>query len=141
MNSQMSPNIRLSLTQAQRQLVRNQLCAAAEGSKEAVFVITGPTTKNHAIDSDAGKRKNKQDCGIEAGRDHQIDRRVAAETHLVEKAQSAADLLEQALVRGAEDLGEPFNEHIQLVVDAMATIADQLGFAPSGHSEGPASDK
>ena len=53
----------------------------------------------------------------------------------------AAAVNREDLVRGAEDLGEPFNEHIQRVVDAMATIADQLGFAPSGQSEGPASDK
>ena len=33
------------------------------------------------------------------------------------------------MLRGAEELGVPFEEHVQLVVDAMATIADELGLA------------
>ncbi len=33
--------------------------------------------------------------------------------------------------RGAEDLGEPLDDHLQFVADALATIAEQLGWAPA----------
>ena len=42
----------------------------------------------------------------------------------------AAAVNREDLLRGADDLGEPFKEHVQRVVDAMAGIADQLGVAP-----------
>jgi putative nucleotidyltransferase with HDIG domain len=38
----------------------------------------------------------------------------------------AAAINRDDIVRGAEDLGVELNEHIQFVIDAMATIADQL---------------
>jgi putative nucleotidyltransferase with HDIG domain len=41
----------------------------------------------------------------------------------------AANVNRDDIVRGAEDLGVELNEHIQFVIDAMATIADQLGLA------------
>ena len=46
----------------------------------------------------------------------------------------AAAVNREDLLRGADDLGEPFKEHVQRVVDAMAGIADQLGFATPGPS-------
>ena len=33
------------------------------------------------------------------------------------------------MLRGAEELGVPFDEHVQVVVDAMAGVADELGLA------------
>lgn len=39
----------------------------------------------------------------------------------------AAAVRRDDLVRGAEDLGVDLTEHIQFVIDAMATIADRLG--------------
>src|SRR5918998_4219242 len=33
------------------------------------------------------------------------------------------------MLRGAEELGVPFDEHVQIVIDAMAGIADELGLA------------
>ena len=33
------------------------------------------------------------------------------------------------VVRGAEELGEPLDEHVQFVIDAMASIASSLGLA------------
>jgi predicted hydrolase (HD superfamily) len=39
----------------------------------------------------------------------------------------AANVNRDDIVRGAEDLGVDLNEHIQFVIDAMATVADQLG--------------
>ena len=44
----------------------------------------------------------------------------------------AAAVNRDDLIRGAADLGEPFDEHVQRVIDAMAAIADQLGFPPAG---------
>jgi putative nucleotidyltransferase with HDIG domain len=38
----------------------------------------------------------------------------------------AAAVNRDDIVRGAEDLGVDLNEHIQFVIDAMASIADQL---------------
>ena len=38
----------------------------------------------------------------------------------------AAAVSRDDIVRGAEDLGVELNEHIQFVIDAMASIADQL---------------
>lgn len=40
----------------------------------------------------------------------------------------AAAVSRDDIVRGAEDLGEPLDEHIQFVIDAMAGIAGELGF-------------
>ncbi|MEE2707930.1 MAG: HD domain-containing protein, partial [Planctomycetota bacterium] len=39
----------------------------------------------------------------------------------------AANVSREDIVRGAEDLGVDLNEHIQFVIDAMLTIAEQLG--------------
>ncbi len=41
----------------------------------------------------------------------------------------AANVSREDIVRGAEDLGVDLNEHIQFVIDAMLTIAEQLGLA------------
>src|SRR5688572_28927707 len=41
----------------------------------------------------------------------------------------AANLNRDDIVRGADDLVVELNEHIQFVIDAMATIADELGLA------------
>ena len=40
----------------------------------------------------------------------------------------AAAVSRDDIVRGAEDLGIELAEHIQFVIDAMANVADQLGF-------------
>jgi putative nucleotidyltransferase with HDIG domain len=42
----------------------------------------------------------------------------------------AAAVNRDDIVRGAEDLGVELNEHIQFVIDAMATIAGPLGLTP-----------
>jgi putative nucleotidyltransferase with HDIG domain len=42
----------------------------------------------------------------------------------------AAAVRREDIVRGAEDLGVPLDEHIQFVIDAMAAQATQLGLAP-----------
>jgi putative nucleotidyltransferase with HDIG domain len=39
----------------------------------------------------------------------------------------AANVNRDDIVNGADDLGVDLNEHIQFVIDAMTTIADQLG--------------
>jgi putative nucleotidyltransferase with HDIG domain len=39
----------------------------------------------------------------------------------------AASVSREDIARGAEDLGVPLDEHIQVVIDAMAPIADELG--------------
>ena len=44
----------------------------------------------------------------------------------------AAAVSREDIVRGAEDLGVELNEHIQFVIDAMASIAGELGLAPNG---------
>ena len=41
----------------------------------------------------------------------------------------AAGVNRDDLRRGAEDLGEPMDEHIQFVIDAMASIASTLGLS------------
>ena len=41
----------------------------------------------------------------------------------------AAGVNRDDLHRGAEDLGEPMDEHIQFVIDAMASIASTLGLS------------
>ncbi len=41
----------------------------------------------------------------------------------------AAGVNRDDLLRGAEDLGEPMDEHIQFVIDAMASIAATLGLS------------
>jgi putative nucleotidyltransferase with HDIG domain len=46
----------------------------------------------------------------------------------------AAAVNRDDIARGAEELGVDLNEHIQFVVDAMATIADQLGLGPRSQS-------
>jgi len=46
----------------------------------------------------------------------------------------AAAVNRDDIARGAEDLGIDLNEHIQFVIDAMATIADQLGLGPRSGS-------
>ncbi len=43
----------------------------------------------------------------------------------------AAAVNRDDIVRGAEDLGVDLGEHIQLVIDAMASIAPDLGFSES----------
>jgi putative nucleotidyltransferase with HDIG domain len=43
----------------------------------------------------------------------------------------AAAIDRDDIVRGAEDLGVDLNAHIQMVIDAMAKIADQLGLEPA----------
>ncbi|MDG2382761.1 MAG: HDIG domain-containing protein [Pirellulaceae bacterium] len=40
----------------------------------------------------------------------------------------AAAVNRDDILRGAEDLGEPLDEHIQFVIDAMTPIAAELGF-------------
>lgn len=40
----------------------------------------------------------------------------------------AAAVSRDDIVRGAEDLGEPLDEHIQFMIDAMVGIAGELGF-------------
>ncbi|MCP4190583.1 MAG: HDIG domain-containing protein [Planctomycetaceae bacterium] len=40
----------------------------------------------------------------------------------------AAAVNREEIIRGAEDLGEPLDEHIQFVIDAMIPIASELGF-------------
>lgn len=42
----------------------------------------------------------------------------------------AAAVSREDIVRGAEDLGVELTEHIQQVIDAMASIAEQLGLDP-----------
>ena len=41
----------------------------------------------------------------------------------------AAAVNREDITRGAEDLGEPLDEHIQFVIDALAPLADVLGIA------------
>lgn len=43
----------------------------------------------------------------------------------------AANVNRDDIIRGAEDLGVDLNEHIQFVIDAMTTIADELGLNPA----------
>ena len=45
----------------------------------------------------------------------------------MKQASFAAAVNRDDIVRGAQDLGEPLDEHIQRVIDAMAGIAQQLG--------------
>jgi putative nucleotidyltransferase with HDIG domain len=52
----------------------------------------------------------------------------------------AAAVNRDDILRGAEDLGVDLNEHIQFVVDAMASIADQLDLEPHEGVEGSAFD-
>jgi putative nucleotidyltransferase with HDIG domain len=42
----------------------------------------------------------------------------------------AAAVRREDIVRGAEDLGFPIDEHIQFVIDAVAGKADELGLVP-----------
>jgi putative nucleotidyltransferase with HDIG domain len=42
----------------------------------------------------------------------------------------AANVSRDDIARGAADLGVELDEHIQFVIDAMTTIADDLGLAP-----------
>lgn len=44
----------------------------------------------------------------------------------------AAAVNRDDIVNGAEDLGEPLDEHIQFVIDAMQQVASQLGFEEPG---------
>lgn len=44
----------------------------------------------------------------------------------------AAAVKREDIVRGAEDLGVPLDEHIQFVIDAMAACADELGLRRNG---------
>jgi putative nucleotidyltransferase with HDIG domain len=49
----------------------------------------------------------------------------------------AAAVNREDIVRGAEELGVELDEHLRLVIDAMTSIAPELGFgpaAPSGHA-------
>ena len=43
----------------------------------------------------------------------------------------AAVINRDDLIRGVEDLGVDWNEHIQFVIDAMIDIADELGLTPA----------
>jgi predicted hydrolase (HD superfamily) len=43
----------------------------------------------------------------------------------------AAAVKREDIVRGAEDLGVPLEEHIQFVIDAMSANAAELGLAPA----------
>jgi putative nucleotidyltransferase with HDIG domain len=43
----------------------------------------------------------------------------------------AAAVNREDIQRGAQDLGEPFDEHIQFVINALAEIASDLGFRAS----------
>jgi predicted hydrolase (HD superfamily) len=54
------------------------------------------------------------------------DRRTVARFRLRTLAVNRDDI-----TRGAADLGVDLDEHIQFVIDALAGIADDLGFAPS----------
>ena len=47
----------------------------------------------------------------------------------------AANVSREDIIRGAEDLGVELDEHIQFVIDAMASIADQLGLTPRESSQ------
>jgi putative nucleotidyltransferase with HDIG domain len=47
----------------------------------------------------------------------------------MKQASFAAAVNRDDIVRGAEDLGEPLDEHIQRVIDAMDGIADHLGLS------------
>ncbi len=47
----------------------------------------------------------------------------------------AANVSREDIIRGAEDLGVDLDEHIQFVIDAMASIADQLGLTPVESSQ------
>ena len=47
----------------------------------------------------------------------------------------AAAVNREDIVRGAEDLGVPLDEHIQFVIDAMAEQAAMLGLAPDGAAD------
>lgn len=44
----------------------------------------------------------------------------------------AAAVKREDIVRGAEDLGVPLDEHIQFVIDAVQTVAPELGLCPAG---------
>ncbi len=44
----------------------------------------------------------------------------------------AAAVNRDDIIRGAEDLGSDLNEHIQFMIDAMSSIARDLGLAPEG---------
>ena len=44
----------------------------------------------------------------------------------------AAAVSREELVDAAAALGEPFEEHVQRVIDAMVAIAPALGFSPTG---------
>jgi len=46
----------------------------------------------------------------------------------------AAAVNRDDIVRGAEDLGVPLDEHIEFVIAALAKIADQLGLADGANS-------
>jgi putative nucleotidyltransferase with HDIG domain len=48
----------------------------------------------------------------------------------------AAAVSREDIVRGAEQLGVDLDQHIQVVIDAMSTIADQLGLAPRAAGPG-----
>ena len=52
----------------------------------------------------------------------------------------AAGVNRDDLRRGAEDLGEPMDEHIQFVIDAMATIASTLGLSQADLKTSPSSE-
>lgn len=47
----------------------------------------------------------------------------------------AAAVNRDDMLRGAEDLGLDFNEHVQFVIDAMTKIADQLGLSADSESQ------
>jgi predicted hydrolase (HD superfamily) len=47
----------------------------------------------------------------------------------------AAAVNRDDIVRGAEDLGVPLDEHIEFVIAALATIADQLGLADGANRD------
>lgn len=50
----------------------------------------------------------------------------------------AANVNRDDIVRGAEDLGVELNEHLQFVIDAMQSVASELGLVPDTAAERPA---
>ena|SRR5487761_1855952 len=56
--------------------------------------------------------------------------RAASVKKKMKQKSFAAAVNRDDIVRGAEDLGLPLDEHIQFVIDAMQTVADELGLTP-----------
>jgi putative nucleotidyltransferase with HDIG domain len=56
--------------------------------------------------------------------------RAASVLKKLKQKSFAAAVDRDDIERGAADLGEPLDQHIQFVIDAMAAIAEQLGLGP-----------